>query len=306
MKREELINWLKFCRVRKIGSSKMLKLFGIFGDFEKLFNANDEELYRTRIFDEEMIRQLKEAKIDINLIENFILDTCEREKIKIIPIYSEKYPSNLKNLPDAPLTLYMQGEISILETRKIAIVGSRESNNEALKWALNSSKGLAKEGITIVSGGAKGIDYQAHQGALNLGGKTICILGSGLLKLYPPEHREMFKQIVNKGGLLISEHPPADKGGRLSLLRRNRIISGISDSIIIVTSAKEGGSRTQIEIAKKQRIPIFVPKTSLNLTPNEGIFEAIKQHNIKDIESYEDVLKETYYNQKKFSVQKTL
>ncbi|MGA2130458.1 MAG: DNA-processing protein DprA [Candidatus Pacearchaeota archaeon] len=306
MEKQELIDWLKFCKVRKIGSSKVLKLFGIFGTFDKLFNAKDEELYRTRVFDEEMIKQFSEVKSEDGLIENFTLDICEREKIKVIPIYSEDYPSNLKNLPDAPLTLYMQGNTNLLKVRKIAIVGSRKSDENALRWALNASKGLVKEGIVIVSGGAKGIDYQAHQGALKLGGKTICVFGSGLLKLYPPENREMFAEIKNNGGLFISEHSPADKGSRLSLLRRNRIISGISDSIIIVTSAKEGGSRTQIEIANKQRIPIFVPKISLNFTPNEGISDAIKQHRIKDIENYEEVFMETYSNKKKFSIQKTL
>jgi DNA processing protein len=130
-------------------------------------------------------------------------------------------------------------------------------------------------------------------------------LGSGLLRLYPPVNKNLFEEIKKKG-LLISEHPPTDKGGILSLLRRNRIISGISDSIVIVTSAKVGGSRTQIEIANKQRIPSFVPKLSLNLKPNEGIEEAISLHRINEIEDYKEVLKTIQGKKDDFSIQKKL
>ncbi len=289
MEKEELKRWLKFCKVRGIGSSKVIKLLGIFGNFSHIYTASNEELYRTRIFTLEMIELFNHAKEE-DFVEDFVLQICERENINIIPLYSLNYPANLKNLPDAPLTLYAKGNLDLLTTQKIAIVGSRESEHTALKWALTNARDLVKENITVVSGGAKGIDYQAHSGALNLHGKTICVLGSGLLRLYPPEHRNLFKRIIDEGGLLLSEHPPTDRGGRLSLLRRNRIISGISDAIIIVTSKKSGGSRTQIEIARKQRIPIFVPNLSLDLRPNEGIAEAISEDSITQIDSYKEVM----------------
>ena len=197
----------------------------------------------------------------------------------------------------------MQGNLELIKSKKIAIVGSRESDLRALNWAYNLAKNLVKEEIIIVSGGAKGIDYQAHIASLENSGRTICVLGSGLLRLYPPEHRTMFDSIRKHGGLLISEHSPTDKGGKLSLLRRNRIISGISDGIVIVTSAKVGGSRTQIEIANKQRIPSFVPDKKLNLLPHEGINDAILQHKILEIEDYKVILNAIY---KRDSIQKHL
>ncbi|MFA7708013.1 MAG: DNA-processing protein DprA, partial [Candidatus Pacearchaeota archaeon] len=278
---------------------------GLFGNFKLLFNANEEELYRTRVFSSEMINQFKEIKKEESLIEDYIISICEKENINIIPLYSEDYPSNLKNLPDAPLFFYAQGDLNLLKGKKVAIVGSRKSEESALNWAKKLSEDLVKESITIVSGGAIGIDSQAHLGALGFQGKTICVLGSGLLRLYPPVNKNLFEEIKKKG-LLISEHPPTDKGGILSLLRRNRIISGISDSIVIVTSAKVGGSRTQIEIANKQRIPSFVPKLSLNLKPNEGIEEAISLHRINEIEDYKEVLKTIQGKKDDFSIQKKL
>jgi DNA processing protein len=303
MDKEEIKEWLKFCKVGGIGSSKVLKLLSIFGDFKKLYSASDETLYRTRIFNEEMIQEFRKIQREEFYSDNYNIEICEKEKIMIIPIYSPLYPQNLKNLPDAPLTIYTQGNLNLIKTKKIAIVGSRKSDKNSLKWAYNLSKNLVKEGITIVSGGAKGIDYESHLATLENSGNTICILGSGLLRLYPPEHREMFQKIKKNNGLLISEHSPTDKGGKLSLLRRNRIISGISDGIIIVTSGKAGGSRTQIEIANKQRIPSFVPNKKLNLFPNEGINEAIIQHKISGITDYKEVLSSVY---KRESIQKTL
>jgi len=303
IKKEEIKDWLKFCRIEGIGSSKILKLLSIFGEFKRLYLASDEELYRTRIFNAEMILKFRKIQKEEYYADNYNLDICEKEGIKIIPIYSLEYPQNLKNLPDAPLTLYMLGNLELIKSKKIAIVGSRESDKKALNWAYDLAKNLVRENIIIVSGGAKGIDYQAHVATLENNGNTICVFGSGLLKLYPPEHRNMFQDIKKKGGLLISEHSPTDNGGRLSLLRRNRIISGISDGIIIVTSAKVGGSRTQIEIANKQRIPSFVPNRKLNLLPNEGINDAIIHHRITEIIDYKEVLNSIY---KRDSVQKTL
>jgi len=303
MDKLEIKNWLKFCRIGGIGSSKILKLLSIFGEFKRLYLASDEELYRTRIFDAEMISKFRKIQIEEHYIDDYNIDICEKENIKIIPIYSLAYPQNLKNLPDAPLTLYMQGNLELIKLKKIAIVGSRESDKKALNWAYDLAKNIVRENIIIVSGGARGIDYQAHIASLENSGFTICVLGSGLLRLYPPEHRVMFDSIRKNKGLLISEHAPTDKGGKLSLLRRNRIISGISDGIVIVTSAKIGGSRTQIEIANKQRIPSFVPDKKLNLFPNEGINEAILQHKILEIKDYKELLSSIY---KRGSVQKTL
>jgi DNA processing protein len=307
IKKEEIIRWLKFCEIRGIGSSRMLRLLGIFSTFNNIYSANSENLFKTGIFTESMIEEFNKLKEDFhNDYENYILNLCEKENIEVIPFYSEKYPLKLKNLPDAPLTLYAKGDINILNQKKIAIVGSRKSTEESKKWAYNIASELTKQGLVIISGGAKGIDIEAHKAALNHGGKTICVLGSGLIRTYPAEHREIFEEILGKGGLLLSELSPERSVDTLSLPRRNRIISGLSIAMVLATSSTQGGSKIQLKIASKQRIPVFCPKLDLNLFPNEGIVEAIRDYSAKEIYDISPVLEEVKKEDAYFSKQKTL
>ncbi len=291
LKKEDLVQWLKLSSVKGIGSSRMLKLLSIFGNVNDIYKASIESLFSTRIFNKSMIDEYDSIKKKDSRYFEYIIDECGNHKIKIIPFYSKEYPSKLKAMPDSPLTLFAWGDIELLKTKKVAIVGSRESSEEAKKWTFENAKKISNKGITIVSGGAKGIDYSAHYGALSSNGKTIAIVGSGLFKLYPEEHRELFNEIKHRG-LLLSEHPPEYVGSRISLLRRNRIISGISNCLLLVTSSTEGGSVTQLRIANTQRIPIFCPSISLNLLPNAGIKEAISKYHVTEITSIEPITKE--------------
>lgn len=288
-KKDDLVRWLKLCNVKGLGPRKILRLFELFGDINSIFEASDNELLRTRIFNELRLqywKRLKEASS-----ENFekVIFDCELNDIKIVPLFLNEYPSQLKLISDPPLNLFLKGDIDLLKTKKVAIVGSRESNEKARKWSFLMAKELAKKKVTIVSGGAKGIDYEAHEGALSMSGQTICVVGTGLLRLYPEEHKDLFEKI-SKQGLLISENLPNFTGGRIALLQRNRITSGLSDALLSVSSSNGGGSMTQLKLAYEQRVPIFCPKLSLNLLPNEGIKEAIKEYKAIEIENIEHIL----------------
>ena len=291
MDKEKIIKWMELCDTKGIGSGKIIKLLSIFKDIKNIYSATDSDLLKTRIFNEDMINQFNKLKKENYNYFKYIIEECERKKIKIIPFYSEEYPMKLKTITDAPLILFALGDIKCLKSKKIAVVGSRESSEEAKKWAFDNSQKIAKRNITIVSGGAKGIDYESHKGALSVDGKTICVVGSGLLRLYPKENNDLFEEIKNKG-LILSENPPDYQGGRISLLRRNRIISGISDGLIIVTSATHGGSIVQLKLAYAQRVPIFCPSFSLGLSPNKGIEEAIKNYRAREITTIEPIIKE--------------
>ena len=304
-KKEEMIRWIKFSRIKGIGSSKMLKLLGLFRTFDNIYFASPEDLYKTRIFNEQMLEQFKRIKLNEDYYSSFIINICEKEDIDIIPFYSDKYPLKLKNLPDAPLTLYTIGNQELLKTKNVAIVGSRKSDERAKKWAYDISSDLVRNNIVIISGGAKGIDYEAHRSALELNAKTICVLGSGLIRTYPAEHRDIFERI-KKEGLLISENPPDKQVDQLALVRRNRIISGLSSSLILVTSSSKGGSKMQLKIAHNQRIPLFCPSLSLGFLPNEGLIEAVKEYSAKEIININPVLEEINKEELFFSKQKTL
>ena len=289
--KEEMVNWLKLCNVKGLGPKKIMKLLVYFGNVGTIFIATENDLLKSRVFSEQMLcewNKLKEAQ-DEKYEE--IIDLCERKKIVIVSLFSEKYPIMLKHLTDPPKNLFLQGDLDLLYSKKISIVGSRDSDDGAKEFAYNMAKKLAKEGITIISGGAKGIDYAAHRGALNVDGKTICVFGTGILNPYPKEHAELFKEISEQG-LLISEHLPNFTGGRIALLNRNRITSGLSDALLQVTSSKNGGSSTQLRIALNQRIPVFCPHNKLGFTPSDGLLEAKKQGIIKEIEDVAPILNE--------------
>ncbi|MFH0874816.1 MAG: DNA-processing protein DprA [archaeon] len=285
MNEKDLVLWMKLTQVHKLGPRKIEKLFDIFSSFDIFLSASKSELFRTRIFNEEMLQEWEKLKCVAD--ENFLraIQDCKDNFIEIVTLIDKEYPINLKLTSYPPLTLYLKGDKNLLQTRKVAMVGSRMSGEEAKKWAYNNARILAEKDITVVSGGAIGIDTAAHKGALDvLNGKTISVLGSGFLKLYPEENINLFNEISKKG-LLISEHLPRFPGSRISFIQRNRITSGISDALIMVASGARGGSMVQTKMAFEQRVPIFCPLLGLNLTPNEGLIQIVKEWNGKEIES---------------------
>ncbi len=287
-----LVKWFKIGRVTGLGPQKIQKLLTYFGNLNSIFSATNSELLQTRIFNEKMLdefNKLKEAS-ENNFIKN--IEDCKQKKIEIITIMDKKYPKELIYISSPPLTLFLLGDINLLNNnKKIAIVGSRKPTQNAINYAYSLSRFLSENKFTIVSGGALGIDTNAHKGALETdNGKTISVVGAGFNNMYPPENLELFNKIKQRG-LLISEHLPNFNGSRISYLQRNRITSGISNTLFSVASSKTGGSLTQMGIAFKQRKPIFCPSLDDKIMPNEGIKEAVLNYNAREISNKNDLLK---------------
>ncbi len=287
--KNQLVKWLKLTKVPRLGPSKILKLFSIVSDIDQVYSLKDDELLRTRIFNETMLNEFSKLKgaSDENFLK--VITDCGENEISIVPIISEEYPTFLRNIPYPPLTLFLKGDVSLIYDKKVAIVGSRKADESAKNWAFNMAKEIAQRNVVIVSGGAVGIDFSAHKGALSVGGKTICVLGSGFFKMFPEEHTDLFNEISQKG-LLISEHLPNFPGSNIALVQRNRITSGISNALVMVASGTRGGSMVQTKMAFEQRRPIFCPKRSLRLLPNEGIEQVISEWRGVEIDSSEEVL----------------
>lgn len=208
---------------------------------------------------------------------------------KKISFLDENYPTQLKEINNPPKQLNCLGDVELLKEKLIAIIGSREANEEAINRTYELSKELSKQGYIIVSGGAKGIDTAAHKGALENGGKTIVILGSGFNHIYPKENEILFKEI-SKNGLIISEYDDDFLGSKYSYLERNRITSGLSEGIIIMAGSYKGGSISQINLAHKQNKIIMYPN-NVNIYPNEG-FEIVRnKYNGRKISNVEEVMK---------------
>ena len=181
-----------------------------------------------------------------------------------ITMESDEYPDSLREIQGSPRELYCIGDISLLKTPCAAIVGSRRYTIYGRQTALMIGKMLAGRGITVVSGMAKGIDSFAHQGALSKQeGKTIAVLGTAIGKPYPASNAALMEEIEEKG-LVISEYPPDFPGSQYGFPARNRIISGLSKSVIVVEAGLKSGSLITAQIAGDQGKTVFAVPGNIN------------------------------------------
>lgn len=162
--------------------------------------------------------------------------------MKIIKITDSKYPKRLLDIKNPPKQLYVEGNDKLLNNHSIAIVGSRKCTGYGIKYAKEFASEISKNNITIVSGLAIGIDTIAHEFSKNSIGRTIAVVGCGLDHIYPKENEELFKQILENDGCIISEHPNSTKVDTKNFPKRNRIISGISMGVLVIEAAYKSGS----------------------------------------------------------------
>lgn len=198
--------------------------------------------------------------------------------IEEILIKNNKYPNQLKNIYDPPAKLYVLGNRFILNQRNFAIVGSRKATQYGKKIAMQISKELAENGLNVVSGLAIGIDSYAHLGCLQVkdAGKTIAVLGSGLDVIYPKENRKLAEQIINSGGCIISEYPIGSKIEKNNFPQRNRIISGLSEGILVVEASQKSGALITAEFGAEQGKEVFAVPGDINKEQSEGCNLLIK------------------------------
>ena len=197
-----------------------------------------------------------------------------------IKIQDVQYPQGLIKVKKPPQILYATGNFSLLQKNKIAIVGTRKNTEYGKKIALNFAKTLSNQGYTIVSGLANGIDSYAHMGAMLGKGKTIVVLPCGFNYIYPNQNQKLYEEIIENGGLAITEYQPNIKADKEKFPARNRIVAGISKGILVVEGAYRSGTSKTAQIANSIDIPVFCIPSNLDngkgYTPNW----LIKQGNI--------------------------
>lgn len=196
--------------------------------------------------------------------------------MKLIEYNSEKYPTFLKNIKDPPQQLYAEGNLELLNTTSISIIGSRACSVSGINAAKQFAKDLASNEITIVSGMAVGIDTAAHTGCLEVGGNTIAVLGSGLNRIFPKENVKLYHEIIENNGLVISEYPPETPKNSKQFLERNRIVSGLSVGVLVIEAAHRSGTSVTAALAKKQGKEIFCIPHELNDKHGVGTNRLIK------------------------------
>lgn len=180
----------------------------------------------------------------------------EKRNVWVIDYNDRRYPGTLRHLHDPPPILFVRGDLSLLERTSVAIVGTRGATKYGMRVAGWLGVALAREGLPVVSGMARGIDTEAHRGCLDAGGETIAVLGTGIDVPYPAENRKLMKRIIERG-CVVSEFPPGMPGLKQNFPRRNRIISGLSVGTVVVEAPEKSGALITAEFALDQGKLVF-------------------------------------------------
>jgi DNA processing protein len=258
---DERIYWVLLTMVKQIGPTRFGRLLDRFGSAEAAWNAS--------------LLDLAGAGLDRRAVESFgklraAVDPeaewqkLERQGISLVILDDPAYPAALREIPDPPPVLYLRGELSPADDWAIAVVGTRRASPYGRQATERIVADVARAGVTIVSGLARGIDTHAHSAALAAGGRTIAVLGSGLDRIYPDENRKLAEQIAGSGAVL-SEYPLGTPPDATNFPRRNRIVSGLARATLVVEADyKSGAMITATQAAEQGRDVFAVPGSIFN------------------------------------------
>ncbi len=267
--------WIWLSRIEGLGPIKIKSLLEKYKTPEKIWNLNKSELMQIKGIGENIANNILKREYRENL-EQYI-KYMEKYNIGIITIKDKDYPKDLLHIYDAPAILYYKGDKELLHTNMIAIIGCRDCSLYGKEVSIKFSQELAKKGITIISGMAKGIDSYSHIGCIKAGGKTIAVLGSGIDIIYPKENRLLYDKILSTGGLILSEYVIGTKPSKLNFPARNRIISGLSKGLIVVEAKEKSGTLNTVDFALEQGKEIFVIPGNITSNNSASTNELIKQ-----------------------------
>jgi DNA processing protein len=271
-----------------IGPAKVKKIVEYLPDLDRIVKLKNSDLGEFSFLskkDIDRIISLKNSKI----LESE-LKLIEKDKIKVIDFFEPEYPYYLKQINYPPLVLYLKGNIDLLDTESVAIVGTRTPTKYGRLTAFNFAYKLCCLGLNIVSGLALGIDKAAHEGALAASGSTVGVLGSGLNCIYPSQNRKLARSIFEKG-LMVSEYPLNTKPLASNFPRRNRIISGLSKGVVVIEAAQRSGALITANFALGQNREVFAVPGNIDQFQSKGPHSLIKE-GAKLTESVEDILEE--------------
>ncbi len=284
----DLKYWLGFNLVKGIGSAKTQALLDAFDSVAAAWMATESQLKKLG-FDQRAIQSLSEARATLNL--DACLAQVEKAGISLLTWDSPAYPAYLREIPSPPPVLYVQGELQERDRFAMAVVGTRRLTTYGRQVTRDLVTGLVQSGVTIVSGLARGIDAVAHKTALDLNGRTIAVLGSGLDCVYPTEHRSLAQQIAAGNGAVISEYALGVQPDAKNFPPRNRVISGLSLGVVVVEAGEQSGALITTKFAIEQDREVFAVPGNVTSPVSRGPNRLIQQ-GAKLVLSVEDILEE--------------
>jgi DNA processing protein len=282
--------WIALNMTPGIGPRAAAKLLEHFGSAEAVYRATRAELEKVRLLPEAVDSIIARDMHDPAAGE---IEAVRKLGGDILILDDGVYPALLREIYDPPITLYVKGAWSeCLDQPCVAIVGSRRCSTYGQNAASMLARDLAQRGVTIVSGFARGIDAAAHRGAIEGGGRTVAVIGTGLDQVYPRDHRKLAEEVLKSGGAIVSQFPLATPPVSENFPYRNRIISGLSLGVIVVEAAENSGSLITARLAIEQNREVFAVPGNITSRNSFGTNYLIKGAGAKLIQQWQDVAAE--------------
>jgi DNA processing protein len=280
--------WLALARVRGLGCASFKKLADFFGDPSRALSASENTLAQVPGLERPAVEGILGFSEWDEVAKE--IERSAQAGASILPYAAARYPARLKTIADPPPFLYVKGELRDEDERAIAVVGSRSASEYGLRVTRDLCRGLASLGFTIVSGMARGIDAAAHEAALEAGGRTVAVLGSGIDVVYPPEHEQLYQKISRQGAV-VSELPMGTPPLSFNFPARNRLISGMAVGVVVVEATEKSGSLITAALALEQGREVFAVPGEAGASRSRGTHQLIRQ-GAKLVERVEDILEE--------------
>jgi DNA processing protein len=289
----ELEAYLTLYFISGIGAKRLIALREYFGSAEAALSANSSQLRKVPNMGKQTVDALIEGRKEKNFIPQGQIAKLTEEK-QIITYFDDAYPASLKTIFDPPALLFTHGNVELLQEKKnVAVIGSRRVTDYGKRATKEICEHFAENSVVVTSGFARGVDTAAHTAAYESGGKTICVLGSGLDIIYPATNKDLAETLVRSGrGLLVSELPFGTPPDARNFPWRNRIVSGLAKGIVVIESDVSGGSMITATLALDQNREVFALPGDIYRQMSKGPNQLIRESRAKLILSGEDVLVE--------------
>ncbi len=285
---EELLAELRLALTPGVGPLTHRRLLDYFSSAAAAMAATESELRDVEGVGPKLAKAIRDSARSSDAERE--LAFCKAHGISLLVDSDPRYPRDLREIPDPPGILFARGELIPQDALGIAIVGTRHATTFGLDQAEKLAGGLSRAGLTIISGLARGIDACAHRAALAAAGRTVAILGSGVMNIYPPEHDRLAEEVIARGALL-SEHPPQSPPLAGAFPQRNRIITGMSLGVIVVEANLRSGALISARHAMEQGREVFAVPGRVDSRTSQGCHRLIRD-GAKLVECVDDVLEE--------------